>query len=122
MKRQQQGLDVPNSDSANPAKSFIQYKYHNRMVMKKLNMIKYFAKALLELRDWGFSEEEVIICANITAAAEKLIVWNKAMTNYREGDAVYIEFKTVQLYMVDKWEVGDTGVKGGVTNGVAKVK
>ena len=64
----------------------------------------------------------MISCANITDAAEKLIVWHKELPTYREGDVVYIEFKTGHPDMVGKWEVGDIGVQGGVTNGVAKVK
>ena len=47
MKRQQQGLAVPNSDSVYPAKSFIPDKYKNRMEPKKIRRIKNFAKALL---------------------------------------------------------------------------
>ena len=90
MKRQQRGLAVPNSDIMNPEKPLIPYKYNNRMNLKKLNRIEYFTKALLELRAWWFSEVEVISCANITAAAEKLIVWHKEMTTYREGYEVYI--------------------------------
>ena len=69
MKRQQQGLAVPKSDSTNPAKSFITYKYNNWMELNKLKRIKYFTKALLELRSQGFSKEGVSSCANITAAA-----------------------------------------------------
>ena len=53
------------------------------MVMKKLNIIKYFAKALLELRAQVFSDEVVSICANITAAVEQLIVFHKALPTYR---------------------------------------
>ena len=48
-------------------------------------------------------------CENITSAVEKLIVWHKVLTTYREGDVVYIEFKTGHPDMVDKWEVGDIG-------------
>ena len=40
MKQQQQGLAVPNSDSVNPAKSFIPDKYNNRTELKKLKSIK----------------------------------------------------------------------------------
>ena len=78
----------------NTAKPFITYKYNNRINLKNLKRIKYFIKALLELRAQGFSEEEVSICANITAAVEKLIVCHKALPMYREGDTVYIEFNT----------------------------
>ena len=80
------------------------------MELKKLKRIKYFTKALLELRDGGFIEEEVSICANITDAVEKLILCHKALSHYREGDAVYIKFKTGNPNMVYKWEVGDIGV------------
>ena len=74
MKRQQKGLAVPNSDSVKPEKSFIPDQYNNLMELKKLKKINYFNKELLELRSWGFSEEEVSSCANITATVEKLIV------------------------------------------------
>ena len=60
------------------------------MELKKLKREKYFTNALLELRAQGFSEEEVSSCANITTAAEKVIVWHKALPTYREGDEVYI--------------------------------
>ena len=72
------------------------------MNLKKLKRIKYFAKTLLELRDWGFSEEEVSSCANTTSVVDKLIVWNRALPTYREGDEVYIEFKTVNPGMLGK--------------------
>ena len=49
-------------------------------------------------------------------------MWHKALPTYREGGVVYIEFKTGHPDMVVKWEVGDIGVQGGVTNGVDKVK
>ena len=71
MKLQQQCLAVPNSDSMKPAKTFIPDKYNNCMNLKKLKRVKYFTKAILELRVWDFSEEEVSSCANITAVAEK---------------------------------------------------
>ena len=90
MKRKQRGLAVPNSDSVKPAKTFIPDKYRNIMKMKKLKRIKYFTKALLELRARGFSEEEVSICANITSSVEKLIVWYKSLPTYIEEDEVYI--------------------------------
>ena len=83
MKQQQQGISVTNSDIVNPAKPFIPDKYNNRMNLKKLKRIKYFTKALLELIARVFSEEEVRICANITASVEKLIVWHKALPTYR---------------------------------------
>ena len=89
MKRQQQGIAIPNSDSVKPAKSFIADNYKNWMELKKLKRIKYFTKSLLELRAWGFIEEEGSSCSNITAAAEKMIVWHKALPNYIEVDAVY---------------------------------
>ena len=73
-----------------PEKSLIPDKYTNSMELNKINRIKYFTKSLLELRDQGFSEEEVSSCANITAAVEMLILWHKALTTYREGDAVCI--------------------------------
>ena len=71
--------------------------------MKKLNRIKYFTKALQELRSWGFSEEEVNSCANIKSAVENLIVWHKSLPTYREGDEVYIESKTENPDTVGKW-------------------
>ena len=83
MKLQQLGLAFPNPDSMKPDKSFIPDKYNNRTELNRINRIKYFTKALLELRAQGFSEEEVIICANITAAVEKLIVCHKALPTYR---------------------------------------
>ena len=89
MKRQKQVLAVPNSDSLKPAKLFIPDKYNNRMKLKNLKRIKYFTKALLELRAWWFIEEEVSRFANITAVVDKLILWHKEMPNYREGDIVY---------------------------------
>ena len=58
--------------------------------MKKLKRKKYFTRKILELGDQGFSEEEVISCANITAAVEKLILWHKALPTYIEVDVVYI--------------------------------
>ena len=61
-------------------------------------------------------------CVNITDAVEKMIVWHKVLPTYREGDEMYIEFKTGHPDMVGKWEVGDIGVQGGVTTGVAKAK
>ena len=60
------------------------------MELKKLKKIKFFYKSHLEPIYRGFSEEEVIRCANITAAVEKLIVWHKALPTYREGNAVSI--------------------------------
>ena len=102
MKRQQRGLNITNSDSLKPAKPCITDKYNNRMKLKKLKRIKYFTKALLELRARGFREEVVIICANIKSAVEKLIVWHKALPTYREGDEVYISFKTGHPDMVGK--------------------
>ena len=68
MKRQQQGLAIPNPDSVNTAKSFIPDKYSNFMGLNKLKRIKYFTKSLLELRARVFSEEEVSRCSNITYA------------------------------------------------------
>ena len=64
----------------------------------------------------------MIVCDNITAASEKLIVRHKAMPNYREVDAVYIEFNTGHPDIVGEWEVRDIGMQGGATNGVSKVK
>ena len=90
MKRQQQGIAVPNSYSVNPDKPFITYNYNNRMNLKKLKRIKYFTKVLLELRARGFSEEEMSSCATITSAVDKLIVWQKALPTYREGGELYI--------------------------------
>ena len=74
IKRQQQGLSFPNSDSVKPDKPFIPDKYNNRMNLKKLKRINDFTKAPLELRGRGFSEVKVSSCANIVAAVEKLIV------------------------------------------------
>ena len=48
--------------------------------------------------------------ANITDAVEKLIVWHKALPTYREGDTVYVEFKTGNPDMLGKWLVGTVGV------------
>ena len=73
------------------------------MNLKKLKRIKYFTKALLELRAWSFSEEEVSRCANIKAAVENIIVCHKSLPTYREGDEVYIEFNTGHPDMVGKW-------------------
>ena len=42
------------------------------------------------------------ICANITAVMDKVLVCQKAMPTYIKGDAVYIEFSTVNPDMVDK--------------------
>ena len=89
MKWQQRGLAVPNSDGVNPDKKFIPDEYNNQMELMKLKRIKYFTKSLLEIRSRGFSEEEMIICVNIIAAVEKLIVWHKEIPTYIEGDAVY---------------------------------
>ena len=44
------------------------------------------------------------------------------MPNYREVDAVYIEFNTGHPDIVGEWEVRDIGMQGGATNGVSKVK
>ena len=40
LKRQQQGLDVPRPDSANPDKSLIPDKYNNNMELKRLKRKK----------------------------------------------------------------------------------
>ena len=74
----------------NPSKPFIPDEYTNCMNLKKLKRIKYFTKSILEFRAWGFSEEEVISCANIIVPLENLIVWHKVLPTYREGDEVYI--------------------------------
>ena len=58
--------------------------------MKKLKRKNYFTKELLELVYQGFSEEEVSSCANITSTVEKIIVWQKVLHTYIEGDGVYI--------------------------------
>ena len=60
------------------------------MELKKLNGIKYFIEAIMEIRSRGFSEEEVSSCANIAATVEKLIVWHKSLPTYKEGNVVYI--------------------------------
>ena len=86
----------------NPAKSFIPDKYNNQMELKKLNRIKYFTKALLELRVWGFREGQVKSSANITAVVENLVVWHKVLPTYREVGVVYILIKTGKPYMVGK--------------------
>ena len=44
--------------------------------------------------------------ANITSTVEKLIVWNKELHTYREGNMVYIEFNTVHPDMAFKEESG----------------
>ena len=90
MKRQQQGLAVPNSDSVMPVKPFISEKYYNQMNLKTLKRIKYFTKALLEPIAQGFGEEGVISCSNTAAAVEKLILWHKSPPTYREGGMVYM--------------------------------
>ena len=92
------------------------------MNLKKLKRIKYFTNALLELRAWGFSEEEVRSCSNIKAEVKKLIVWHKALSTYREGDEVSIEFNTEHPDMLGKREISDIVVQLVLTNGVAKVK
>ena len=90
MKQQQRGLAVTNSDSVNSARIFIPNKYNTCMNLKKINRTKYFTKSLLEIRAWGFIAEELSSCANIIAAAEKLIMWHKSLPAYIEGDEVYI--------------------------------
>ena len=80
--RKQPDLDIPNSDSVNPAKPLLTNSYKNMMEPKKLERIKYFTNTLMELRDQGFSEKEVIRCANIIAAVEKRMVWHKALSTY----------------------------------------
>ena len=85
-----------------PAKPFIPDNYNSCKKLKKLNRIKYFTKKLLELRAWGFSENEGISCTNIKTTVEKLTVWHKALPTYRGGDEVYIEFKTGHPDMVSK--------------------
>ena len=82
-KRQQQCLAVSNLYSVKPSKSFIPDHYNNWVELKKLRRIKYFTKALLELRAWGFNEGEGISCDNITAAVEKLILWQKSLPTYK---------------------------------------
>ena len=52
MKRQQQVISIQNSDNVKSDKSFIPDKYNNQMELKKLKRIKYFSKALLEIRAW----------------------------------------------------------------------
>ena len=83
MKQKQRCLAVPKSDSVKPAKPFIPDKYNNCMNLQKIKRIKYFTKSLLKLRAWGFSEEEVIRCENITDTVENLIVWYKELITYR---------------------------------------
>ena len=90
MKRQQQGLSVTNSDSMSPDKPFIPDKYNNLMNLKKLKSIKYFTKALLDIRSQEFSKEKVGSCANITSAVDSMIVCHKALSTYIEGDYLYI--------------------------------
>ena len=58
MKQQKQSLAVPNSYNVKPAKPFIPDKYNNNIELKKLKRVNYFTIALLELRSWGFSENE----------------------------------------------------------------
>ena len=102
MKQRQRGISVTNSDSVKPVKLFIPNKYNNLMNLNKIKRIKYFTKALLEPRAWGFSEEDVSSRAKITAIVENLIVWHKALPTYREGGEVYIENNTGHPYMVGK--------------------
>ena len=102
MKRQQQGLAVQKSDSVQSAKYFFPDKYKFFMNLNKLNRIDYFTKAILELWALGFSEEEMSSCDSITSVVENLIVWHKSLTNYREGNKVYIEFKNWHPHMVGK--------------------
>ena len=61
----------------------------------------------------------MITCAFITDGADNLTVCHKELTNYIEGDAVCIEFKTGPPDMVYKEEFSAIIVKGVVTNGVA---
>ena len=63
----------------------------------------------------------MIICSNITAGVEKLIVRHKALPTYREGGMMHIEFKTGTPGVVGKGEGSAIIVQGGVTNGVANV-
>ena len=107
MRRQQQGISVTNLDSVKPSKPIIPDKYNNRMNLKKLKRMKYFNKALLELRAWSFSEAGVSSCANIKVSVEKMIMQNKALTTYREVDDVYIELKTGHPDMLGKYEISN---------------
>ena len=66
-KWQQRGISIPNPDSVKPSKPFITNKCNNQMEPNKLKRGNYFTKELLLLGARGFSEEEVNICANITA-------------------------------------------------------
>ena len=84
--KKKRDLAITNSDSLSPAKPFIPDKYNNHMNLKKIMKIKYFTKALLELIARVFSEEEVSRCANNITAVEKLVVWQKSLPNYIEGD------------------------------------
>ena len=67
VKHQQWGIDIKNPDVVKPYKPFIPDKYNNLMELKKLKRKFFFTKVLLWLGAQGFSEEEVSICANITA-------------------------------------------------------
>ena len=71
-------------------KPIIPYKLKNNMELNKIKRKKYFTKALLELGAQLFSEEEVRSCVNITYVADKLIVWDKELHTYIEGDAAHI--------------------------------
>ena len=87
-KQKKRGLYVPKPDSVKPSKPFSIDKYNNWTELKKIKRKNYFSNAILELLSWGFSKEEVISCANITAALEKFFVRQKLISTYREGDAV----------------------------------
>ena len=91
------------------------------MELKKLKRKKYFTKALLELRAWGFSEEEVNNSSNITLELDKLIVWHRELHTYREDDVLYKKLNTGHPDMEDKGEIGAIGVKGGVTDSFVNV-
>ena len=91
------------------------------MELKKLKREKYFTNALLELRAWGFSEEEVNNCPNIKLELDKLIVWHRELQTYREDDVLYTKLNTGHPDMEDKGGIGAIRVKGAVTDSVANV-
>ena len=61
------------------------------------------------------------ICDNIAYGLENISVCIKEIPTYKEGDMVYIEFKTGKPDLVGKGEGGDIGVQRGVTNGITNV-
>ena len=100
--QQRLGLAVTNPDSVKPDKPFIPDNYNNQMNLNKIKRENNFTKTLLEIRSWDFSEDEVSIYTNNKSAVENMLVWQKVLSSYREGDVVYIESKTGHPAMVGK--------------------